>query len=284
MLHRAAFRSGRVRGNGARAGVLQGRSVPVKIPRFRWATIARRAAVVVAVFALTYEVGANVALSSGAIASLVSRHPEKLRLEYSRARTFWPGRVHIEGFDLRGRDAKLEWELHIDAADVDLSLFALLRRRFHVATVVATGITFRVRFRLEADALDADRAARMPPIDGFEAVPIRGVPPDIPEATGKPWTVDIQGVDARAVREVWIDAYRVAGLFGAKGGFTLGSGLLTLAPTTAEIQAVALTTGEDALATQVIGRLDAQIDTVDLRAVEGVAILRYVSVHQSSRR
>jgi hypothetical protein len=236
---------------------------------------------VVAVLVLTYEVGANVALSSGAIASLVSRHPERLRLEYTKARTFWPGRVHIEGFDLRGRDAKLEWELRIDAADVDLSLFALLRHRFQVARVVASGITFRARFRLEATTASTDRVARMPPIDGFEAVPILGVPPDTRDAKGKPWTVDIQGVDARAVREVWIDAYRLAGLFAAKGGFTLGNALLTLAPTTAEIQAVALTTGEDALATEVTGRLDAQIDTVDLGAVESVAILRYVTVHSA---
>jgi hypothetical protein len=243
--------------------------------------IARGAAIALALLALLYEVVANVALSSHAIASIVSKHPDRLRLTYARARTFWPGRVHIEGFDLRGRETNLEWQLHIDTADVDISLFALLRHHFRATKAVTTGVTLRLRFRLDANAINADRLARMPPIEGFEAVPILGEPPDTRDPNAKAWTVDIQGVDAQEVREVWIDAYRETGILQAKGGFTVGTGHLTLAPATAEIQTAALTTGDDAIATDIAGKLDAQIGTVDLNDVKGAKILRYVTMHSA---
>jgi hypothetical protein len=253
----------------------------MKIPLLRWPKSICWMAIPPAVIAFLYVAVANLALSSGAIASLVSTHPEKLLLRYAHTRTFWPGHVHLTGFDLRGREPKLEWALHIDTVDVDLSLLALLRHRFHVAKVTATGVTFRLRFRLEADALNDDRVARIPPIEGFDAVPILGVPPDMNKPGGKPWTLDIQGIDARAVREVWIDAYRVSGVLGARGGFTLGEGRLNLAGATADIQKVALTTGDDAIASEVTGHVDAQIETVDLAVVKGPSVLRYLTMHST---
>jgi hypothetical protein len=253
------------------------------MPRFRWRKIGRGVAVSVALMVALYEIGANALLSSGAIARLVSLRPEKLRLAYASARTFWPGLVHVEGLDLRGRSAHIEWQLHIDEADADISLRALLRRRFHVSEVKTVGVTFRTRFRLEPDAVDADRVARMPPIEGFEAVPVVGVPPETSDEKAKPWTIDIQKVDARAVREVWIDAYRVAGRLRVKGGFTLGSNVLTVAPASADVESIALTTGDDPIASDVEGRLDAQVDTVDLGAIKGAAVLRYLTARATLR-
>jgi hypothetical protein len=245
--------------------------------------IARWAAFSLLLIVLLYEVGANIALSTGAIAKLVSGHPERLLLEYEHARTFWPGRVHLGEFDLRGREETVEWQLHIDTADVDLSLWALVHRRFQVAKVTVTGVTFRLRFRLDPAASNPDRAQRMPAIPGFDSVPLLGVPPDTRDPNAKPWTVDLQGIDARAVREVWIDAYRVSGLLDAKGGFTLGSGIFTLAPATADIRSDLLATGEDAIATEVTGRIDAAIETVDLNNVKGASILHYLSMHSLLR-
>ncbi len=253
-----------------------------KIPRLSWRKIARGVACVLALLVVLYGGGANVLLSSGAIAHLVSKHPERLRLQLKSAHTFWPGRVHVEGFELRGRSAEIEWALHIDAADADLSLFSLLRHRFHVSKVVATGVTFRTRFRLDPAAVNPDRVARMPSIDGFDAVPLLGVPPEpsgVDAEKPSPWIIDLQGVEADAVREVWIDAFRVAGTLGAKGGFTLGDKHLAVAPATAEIESVALTTGDDAIAKRVTGRVDAQIDTVDLDVVKGAAVLRSLTMH-----
>jgi hypothetical protein len=249
------------------------------MPRVDWRKLARVAAIGLASLVVAYALVANVLLSSGAIAHLVSEHPENLRLELASARTLWFGRVHVEGFDLRGRSAKVEWQLHIDATDVDLSLFALLRHHFQVAKVTATGVTFRVRFRLPADAMDPDRVARMPPIEGFAAVPILGIPPDTGDPKATPWIIDIHGVDARAVREVWIDAYRLVGAVRARGAFTLGAEHVAVGPATADVEGAALTTGVDPIATDVEGHLDARLDDVNLGGVVGAAVLRDLTMH-----
>jgi hypothetical protein len=266
---------------------------PLETPRYRvlWAKVpssrTRKGVTLVALslaaLALLWEIGINLALSTHAIARLVSVHPEKLRIEYAKARSLWPGRVHLEDFDLRGRERGIEWELHLDGADADISLSSLLHHRFHVSKVTATGVTFRLRFRLETDGLDGDRVARMPPIDGFDPVPLRGVPPDPPASTAKPWSVDIEGVRARAVREVWIDAYRVVGQVAVEGGFAIDRGLFTLAPSVAVVDSVALTTGDDPIATDVTGNLASWFETVDMNAVKGAAVLRYLTMSSSLR-
>jgi hypothetical protein len=239
-------------------------------------------ALAVALFFALYAVGTNIALSTGAIARLISSSPEKLRIEFGPARSFWPGRVHVTALDIRSRSAGIEWQLHIDSADADISLLELLRHRFRVHAVTATGVSFRLRFRLEPDAINLDRADRMPPIAGFPSVPIVGSPPESKSEGGKPWTVDIQRIDAQNVREVWIDAYRVLGALRAKGGFTLaGDGLFTLAGSSADVANVTLGTGDDTIAANVGGTIAAQLDTVNLQDPMGVRILRYLTVQST---
>jgi hypothetical protein len=241
----------------------------------------RIAAIVVGAPALLYLVVANVALRSRAVAHVLSGDPETLQVEYAGASTFWPGRIHVAGLVVRNRTRAVEWELHIDAADADISLFSLLRHRFHVAKVSASGVTFRLRLRLPADAVDLGRVARMPAIAGFDDIPRLGVPPDPAPRAGRPWTIDLQGVSAANVREVWIDAFRVAGSLEARGGFTVGAGILTLAPSSADVRGVALSTGDDAIVSEVTGHLDAVMDTLDLNAIQGAAVLRYLTTRSA---
>jgi hypothetical protein len=248
----------------------------------RWRLEAKRRARIGALLligvATLYELGVNVALSAGWIAHVVSRDPETLRLSFARARSFWPGHVHVEGLDLRSRSSTIEWQLHIDSADADISLLALLHHRFHTGRVAANGVSFRLRFRLDPNALNADRAARLPPIDGFDEVPLLGRPPDAPPGSGKPWTVDVRGVDAQRVREVWIDAFRLEGTLRAMGGFTIGEGQLDVGPASALIDSVALTTGQDVIASHVEGIVDARLTPVNLDEVKGLAVLQSLTM------
>jgi hypothetical protein len=241
----------------------------------------RITAIVAVAAALLYLVTANVALTSRAVAHLLSEDPETLHVEYTGARTLWPGRVHVESLRVRNRTSTVEWELHIDEADANISLLSLLRHRFAVGKVTANGVTFRLRLRLPPEDIDLDRVARMPPIAGFADVAQRGVPPDPSPGTGKPWTIDLQGVSAANVREVWIDAFRGAGALSVRGGFTVGADILTLAPSSAEIRGIDLTTGNDAIAREVTGSIDAVMDTLDLNAVHGAAVLRYLTTHSA---
>ncbi len=171
--------------------------------------------------ALLYAIGVNLLLSTGALARLLSARPDKLRVEYAHARTSLPGRVHLEGLVLTGQDARFEWQLRLDAADADIALLSLLRRRFVVERVVATGVSFRARFRLEAKDATADRIARIPPIPGLDAVPLLDLEREAEEEQekerkGEPFAIQLENVDARGVREVWIDSLRLAGDMSAK--------------------------------------------------------------------
>jgi hypothetical protein len=235
--------------------------------------------------ALLYAIGVNLLLSTGALARLLSARPDKLRVEYAHARTSLPGRVHLEGLVLTGQDARFEWQLRLDAADADIALLSLLRRRFVVERVVATGVSFRARFRLEAKDATADRIARIPPIPGLDAVPLLDLEREAEEEQekerkGEPFAIQLENVDARGVREVWIDSLRLAGDMSAAGGFQLGPDhRLEVTPSRLLVRDAVLAVGDDAILSALSGAADATLEPVDLESVKGVHVLRALTSH-----
>ena len=253
-----------------------------RLSRHELATFARKlginTAIMLGAFAVLYWIGVNLLLSTGGLAHLLSGRPDRLHLELADARTLWPGKVRVQGLDLRGRDSRLEWSLHIDSADADISLLALLRRRFHVESVVANGVTFRARFRLEPGAATADRIARIPPIDGFDPVPLLDPLEDM--GRGSKYTVELENVEAKSVREVWIDSFRLAGDMAVAGGFQLGPDhRLEVTPSWMTTTDAALTVGTDAIVTRISGAADAVLAPVNLGEVKGAVVLRSLSSH-----
>ncbi|HEY6461183.1 MAG TPA: hypothetical protein VIY73_13555, partial [Polyangiaceae bacterium] len=192
------------------------------LPSSRLRRVAGWVAVALAGVYVLYVVGVNVLLGGGRLGRLLSREPEKLRVEYASASTFWFGRVHVEGLDIRMRDEKVEWEVHADRAEANVSLLALLTHRFHTRRLDGQGVTFRMRLRRDPSALTPDKAARLPTIDGFAPLPIAGDPPlPPPNPHAHPFTIALDGMDLRGVREVWLDTFRLTGDLAVQGGFTL---------------------------------------------------------------
>ncbi len=151
-------------------------------------------------------------LGSGKVRDWVDDDPEKLYLEYASASSFWPGRVRLHGFRLRGRDPNVEWEVRIEDCGVRISLPDLLRKKFHAVSVDAQGLTFRLRQRILPGSDAVKRAEFLPPIEGFPPVPVRGRPPTGPtEDAGDLWGVQIDRLSAAPVKEIWIDTYRYEG-------------------------------------------------------------------------
>jgi hypothetical protein len=249
------------------------------------ARVAAFAALGSAVVYAAYAIGTNLLLSSGGLARLLSGRPTKLRVEYARARTLWPGHVHVEGLDVRGRSARLEWELHLDAADADIALFALARRRFHVQRVTATGVTFRARFRLEAKDVTDDRIARIPPIAGLDAVPLQNPEEEASEGSGdagkrEGFVVQLENVDASGVREVWIDSFRLTGVMTAAGAFQLGPDhRLEVAPSSMQVEGGRLAVGDDAIFSNLSGAADAVLEPLNTEEVKGTKVLRSLTTH-----
>src|SRR5687768_518393 len=167
----------------------------------------------IAIVAVSYLVVANVLLRTRLLRNAVSGsslnfairgNATALLLDYDSAYSIFPGRVHVEGLRIRGRERTLEWLLTLDRADASISLVDLLRQRFHATRVSSSGFTIRLRLRLDRATATPGVIAALPPIAGFADPPLLDGGPEPPLLTDQNynlWTVELEDVDVEHVRE-----------------------------------------------------------------------------------
>lgn len=147
-----------------------------------------------------YLASAQVFLSTGLGERLLSRHPERFRLEWQGGTSWVPGTFELEGVRLRGRTRKGRWELMADSAALRIDIRALLDRRAVFPELRLGG----VNGAWSSDAADPSDG-ELPVIDGFSG----NYSPPSPRPPGKtPWTLHFQDVQAE-VRTLWVDHQRV---------------------------------------------------------------------------
>ncbi|HKB70785.1 MAG TPA: hypothetical protein VKH46_08070 [Thermoanaerobaculia bacterium] len=218
-------------------------------------------------------------LRRGLLLRWVNDKPEKLRLSYSSARAPWPGRVVVEGLEMRGSDPNVQWWFRMERADIRYSLLDLLAKRFHATSVRATGLAFRLRQRLSARHDTAAARAPLPPIPGFGEVPIKGGPPFFPppEDPRHYWQVQIEGLEAPA-REIWIDQYRYAGDAQVAGGFSLWPRKESrVGPARVDFGGGRVWLGRDLAVERLRAQVAGRISSFDPRSVRGSEVYRYVA-------
>src|SRR5687768_12883818 len=120
----------------------------------------------------SYLVVANVLLRTRLLRNMVSRNSAVLQLDYESAYSIIPGRVQVEGLSIRGRGRTMEWFLTLDRADASISLVDLFHRSLHATRLRSSGLTIRVRLRLESEDATPDVIAALPPIAGFADPPL----------------------------------------------------------------------------------------------------------------
>lgn len=203
------------------------RRVPCRTTKSSVRRVGLRAAVaILSLFAL-YPIAMNVFLSTSLFERTINATPESILVQYERAWSLFPTRIHTKNLWIRGKDSQVEWVLRLDACTFDVSVFELLaKKRFHVTRVAAEGITFRLRRRIPSPEATTEYVAALPPIPGFGRIPIR--PPDAPDALERwnddhwnLWTIHLEHVDARSVHEIWVDNLRVEGESRLIGSFYL---------------------------------------------------------------
>jgi hypothetical protein len=174
---------------------------------------------------LVYVFGINLFMSTGLFDMVVDADPKTLDIHFDRGWSVRPGRIHATNLSVRNRDGSYEWILHIREVQFDISFLALARQRFQVSNVHGAGGSFRMRSRLDPSEVTPDRLEGIPPIDGFPAVPIRPFQQcavnEWDDARYHLWTIQLEGVRADAVREIWFDRYRLDGETSASGRFYL---------------------------------------------------------------
>jgi len=238
------------------------------------------AALLVAGAVAAYLVGMNTFLQTRLFRDAISAAPGSLLVEYTRAYSIVPGRIHVEGLRIRGRDSSVEWILVIDQCDFRVSFPELMHKRFHASNVSADGLSLRLRLR--KDAITSEEMQAIPPVPGLLDPPLRDVgPPPAPltDENYHLWSIRLDGVDVRHVREIWIDTIRYAGDLEIRGRwFFRPLRWLEIGPANVDLHPLDVSFGRiEPWASGVVGAIDVTVHPFHLQRVRGIAILDQIS-------
>jgi hypothetical protein len=260
------------------------RAVRAAFGRMRKATPPRVvvfAACVLGGLVALYYVGMNVFVATRLFRNAIGYDPGSLLVEYDRAYSAVPGKIHVEGLRIRGRDSNVEWILAIDRCDFRVSFTDLLRRRFHASHVEGDGLTLRLRRR--KDEVTPEAMSATPRIPGFLDPPLSDVGPPLTPLTDANyhlWSIWLDGVHASHVREIWIDTVRyTGGLTIAGSWFFRPMRWLDVGPATIELHPLDVSFGDvEDWVSGASGALEVTLAPTDLVATPAADIVGHVSL------
>src|SRR5579859_3093040 len=237
--------------------------------------------ILLAVVALVYLAGMNAFLKTHLFRDAISVDPASFLVDYTDASSFWPGRIHVEGLSIRGRDSHIEWILHLDRCDFRVSFADLAHKKFHARDVRGDGLSLRVRLR--ADVATPARVAALPPVPGFADPPRSDVGPPVSPLTEESynlWSIELDDVVADHVRELWIDTIRYAGDLEIRGKwFFRPIRRLEVGPAILDVRALDVGYGlVERWASGVTGRLEVTVHPTNLEDVDRAALVDHVSL------
>jgi hypothetical protein len=227
---------------------------------------------------LGYLLVANTILWTRSIDRWVTGSTKGLSLKVQSGWTLWPGRVHVQGVELHFEDHNVQLSVALDSAVVSLALWQLPTKTFHLTSVRAQGVRFLLRHRVNDTEGIERRLALYPEIPGYPDPPLFEGParPPLTDAEYNLWTIQLDDVDA-AVKELWVLEYRFTGQGRAKGGFRLQPGRDARTDLCSLTLDGALHAGTQTVASNLSGRIKAQLDRHDPRRVTGAQIFKKIS-------
>ncbi len=209
-----------------------------------------------------YPASATLLLSTGLLEKILLGDDLKVEID-NPAWSVWPGKVHAQTIRVY-LNGDTQLTLSVADAVVDVDLWELLDRHFHVTSLLANDIRFRLRARVPESEKNAPRVAAFPPMDGVpgDASIVRR--PSEPEEKGGPsWTVRIENIDGE-VSELWFLQYRYQGSGRVRGGFLYGSGRLSVDDSRQDLKPGRLTFGADQIISKNFrGHVQGRIPEID---------------------
>jgi hypothetical protein len=140
-------------------------------------------------------------------------------------------------------------------------------------------LTFRVRLRV--DSATPEHLAALPAVPGFPDFPHRKPetpPPPATDAQYRLWSIQLDDVDARDVREIWTDTIRYSGTLRVRGRWIFRPmRWLDVGPAVVDAEMLDISYGPRALTRGLQGSIDATVYPFDLRGHPGLQILEQVS-------
>jgi hypothetical protein len=227
--------------------------------------------------------GSHVVLTTGLLKKWVNTDPEKLYLDYESASSWVPGRIRMRGLTMRGSDPNVQWHFRMERATISFSLLDLLRKRFHARTVLAEGLTFRLRQKVKKEELSKAHEKRIPEIPGFSDPPWKIPEPEPAPLSAKEkkrfWTVYIENLLADPTPDLWVELYRFRGHARVRGAFLLHPhNEAWIGPASVEFLTGRFELGpSETILASATGRVDGRFDTFAQDEVRGEEIWRKIS-------
>ena len=166
------------------------------------------------VIVLFYPVAGNVLLYSGALESIISRKPEKLKIEWDNAWTLIPGRVNVEGLSLDIHTKKNRIQIGVDQGVVELSLLPLIDKTVDITYGKVDGLTFAFAKPPKAEAGKdvANKADQPTEKETAEVSKTDSTVDSLPSKKVKPpWIIQLKNVSADDVRSIQFRDLRLIG-------------------------------------------------------------------------
>jgi hypothetical protein len=229
--------------------------------RWSWPKRAIVAAISLVVAFLLWILLLNIALWTGFVAWAVTGNYKMsgIEIEYDSAYVLWPTVVHLENFELRIDAYRYQLELVIPKGELDMSLLALLARRFHAYSIKGEDVSAKFRFKGQPGKVSEERLATFPEIEGMvEPVRLYG-PPNIPDFD-KAFEVQLDHVDGNFV-SLWIDELNFTPIdMHLEGGMRSRAGnLFAIDHARVEARSGDLYIGEEHLAQNWLATLDVEV-------------------------
>jgi hypothetical protein len=241
-----------------------------------------------------YLIAGNWYLRSGDLERRLNRRPERLLIQVGSAWTSWPGVVHVRDFRIRNQTHTSQWWASVDRGSFTIRLLDLRDRELVVDGLTGSGVSFRLRRRVDNPRwVRKPRPELQPSIPGLANPPVRPperiYPPPPKGPSGQPrrdpWRIRLGQVDLDDVREIWIDEIRFAGQARVAGGFDMQIWRrLRIDPTRLEILSGSLSLGAlDAgaqarlILADARGRVDGEISPYSPAEHHGWGSIRFLS-------
>ncbi len=227
---------------------------------------------------LVYLLAANTILRTRSLDRWITGSTKDLSLKVESGWTLWPGRVHVRGVELHFADHNLQFSVALDSAVVDLALWQLPQKTFHLTRVRGQGVRYLFRHRVKDSEGIERRLALYPKIAGYADPPLFEGPaqPPLSDADYNLWTVQLDNVDV-AVRELWFLEFHFTGQGRARGAFRLQPQRDARTDACSLSLDGALHAGDQTIASKLTGRIEAQLDRHDPRLVKGAEIFKKLS-------
>ncbi|MEP7052260.1 MAG: hypothetical protein ABJB12_17980 [Pseudomonadota bacterium] len=230
---------------------------------------------------LLYLVAANLFLNLNVL-PLAFKSTNQVKATVRGGWTVIPGRVHVRGVRVTFQDHNVQFSIDMRRGFVVLALRELTQRSFHALHLRGEGVAFRMRNRIDPWSKHEPWVGALAPIPEFAspAVYEAYVPePPILDAQYNLWKLRFDDVDV-GVAELWSQQFRFQGSGRARGTFQLKPAReLWVGPATLDLSPGVLSAGTYRIAPGLHGHVDCTVHRFDVRTVQGLEPLHYISAH-----